>query len=185
MVRRQVMRNLVKFGSVLYLCAVVVTSTGIAATFNLSDGDVTGLINAINSANANNQDDTINLTTGGSYALTAVDNTTDGATGLPIIRTDGGHTLTISSNKTTIMRSAGAPDFRVFLIGGSAVVTMNGLIVSNESSQQSQILATGLAPPNDAEAAILVTLSPGNYTTILSGVNNSTGNALAEVYGLN
>jgi len=175
------MRNLVKFGSVLYLCAVVVTSTGIAATFNLSDGDVTGLINAINSANANNRDDTINLTTGGSYALTAVDNTTD----LPIIRTDGGHTLTVSSNKTTIMRSAGAPDFRVFLIGGSAVVTMNGLIVSNESSQQSQILATGLAPPNDAEAAILVTLSPGNYTTILSGVNNSTGNALAEVYGLN
>ena len=79
MVRRQVMRNLVKFGSVLYLCAVVVTSSGIAATFNLSDGDVTGLINAINSANANNQDDTINLATGGSYALAAVDNTTDGA----------------------------------------------------------------------------------------------------------
>ena len=54
-----------------------------------------------------------------------------------------------------------------------------------KSSQQSQILATGLAPPNDAEAAILVTLSPGNYTTILSGVNNSIGNALVEVYGPN
>jgi hypothetical protein len=54
-----------------------------------------------------------------------------------------------------------------------------------KSSQQSQITATGRAPPADVESAILTTLAPGNYTAILSGVNNTAGNALVEVYGLN
>lgn len=54
-----------------------------------------------------------------------------------------------------------------------------------KSTQQAQIQATGFAPPNDAESAILMTLSPGNYTAILRGVNNTTGNALVEVYALN
>jgi predicted outer membrane repeat protein len=54
-----------------------------------------------------------------------------------------------------------------------------------KTENQAQIQATGLAPPNDAEAAILITLSPGNYTAILSGVGNTTGNALVEVYALN
>jgi hypothetical protein len=54
-----------------------------------------------------------------------------------------------------------------------------------KSTQQTQIQATGLAPPNDAESAIAVTLAPGSYTAIVTGVNNTTGNALVEVYGLN
>lgn len=54
-----------------------------------------------------------------------------------------------------------------------------------KSSQQSQITATGLAPPADVESAILTTLAPGNYTAILSGVNSATGNALIEAYTLN
>jgi hypothetical protein len=54
-----------------------------------------------------------------------------------------------------------------------------------KSTQQAQIQSTGLAPPNDTESAILATLTPGNYTAILSGTNNMTGNALVEVYALN
>jgi hypothetical protein len=54
-----------------------------------------------------------------------------------------------------------------------------------KTTQQTQIQATGLAPPSDLEAAILGMLSPGNYTAILSGTNNMTGNALVEVYALN
>ena len=54
-----------------------------------------------------------------------------------------------------------------------------------KSTQQAQIQSTGLAPPNDTESAILATLTPGNYTAILSGTNNVTGNALVEVYALN
>jgi len=51
-----------------------------------------------------------------------------------------------------------------------------------KDTQQAAIQATGLAPPNDAESAILRTLSPGNYTASLSGKNNTTGIGLMEVY---
>src|SRR5207244_9124955 len=48
--------------------------------------------------------------------------------------------------------------------------------------QQTQIQATGLAPTNDFEAAILVALSPGAYTAFLQGKAMTTGIGLAEVY---
>ena len=54
-----------------------------------------------------------------------------------------------------------------------------------KSTQHTQIQATGLAPPDDAESAIATTLAPASYTAIVTGVNNTTGNALVEVYGLN
>jgi hypothetical protein len=44
---------------------------------------------------------------------------------------------------------------------------------------------TEIPPPNNLESAILIALAPGNYTAILSGVNNATGNALIEVYAVN
>ncbi len=53
-----------------------------------------------------------------------------------------------------------------------------------KATQQAEIQATGNAPPNDLESAIVRTLAPGNYTAILTGVNNTTGNALLEVYAL-
>ena len=61
------------------------------------------------------------------------------------------------------------------------------LITSNDDwkeSQQSQIEATGLAPTDDHESAILKTLSPDNYTAIVRGKNDTTGIALVEVYDL-
>jgi hypothetical protein len=65
----------------------------------------------------------------------------------------------------------------------------NGMrMMSNDdwkSTQRAQIEATGLAPPNDAESAIAITLAPGGYTAIVTGVNNTIGNAVVEVYGLN
>jgi CSLREA domain-containing protein len=63
----------------------------------------------------------------------------------------------------------------------------NPLMTNNnwKDTQQAQIQASGYAPPHDAESAILTTLAPGNYTAILSGVGNTTGNALVEVYSLN
>jgi hypothetical protein len=53
-----------------------------------------------------------------------------------------------------------------------------------KDSQQSAIQATGLAPSDDRESALLVDLSAGNYTAIVSGVNNTTGVALIEAYQL-
>ena len=66
---------------------------------------------------------------------------------------------------------------------------INGnLIRSNDnwrSTQQAEIIATGLQPSNDAESAIVAILAPSNYTTIVRGVNSTTGVALVEVYRLN
>src|SRR5205823_629523 len=46
------------------------------------------------------------------------------------------------------------------------------------------IVGAGLAPTNTLESAICATLAPGQYTTLLSGVNNGTGVGLVEVYDL-
>ena len=53
-----------------------------------------------------------------------------------------------------------------------------------KDTQQAAIQATGLAPPNDLESAILFTLQPGNYTAVLAGNNGTTGVGLVEVYDL-
>ena len=47
---------------------------------------------------------------------------------------------------------------------------------------RAQIQASGRAPTDDRESAILMTLAPGNYTAIVRGVNGTTGIALAEIY---
>src|SRR5438270_13640643 len=48
--------------------------------------------------------------------------------------------------------------------------------------QQAQIRATGFAPPNNLDAAILITLSLGAYTVFLQGKVMATGIGLAEAY---
>ena len=60
----------------------------------------------------------------------------------------------------------------------------NWKIRSDGMSQQAQVEATGLAPTNNFEWAIVTTLNPGAYTAILKGKNNFTGIGLIEVYDL-
>jgi hypothetical protein len=58
---------------------------------------------------------------------------------------------------------------------------LGGIITSN---QVSDIQNSGHAPTVASESAIIANLQPGNYTAIVSGVNNTTGVALVEVYDL-
>jgi hypothetical protein len=64
----------------------------------------------------------------------------------------------------------------------------NGNVIANndnwKDSQQTDIAATGKAPSNDQESAILALLAPGNYTAIVAGKNRTTGVALIEFYSL-
>lgn len=48
----------------------------------------------------------------------------------------------------------------------------------------SEITATTIPPSNAKEAAILVRLEPGNYTTVVDGADGGTGIALVEVFEL-
>ena len=56
---------------------------------------------------------------------------------------------------------------------------VGGIIMGDQSAD---IGASGLAPGNDAESAIITNLSPGNYTAIVRGVSNSVGTAVVDAY---
>ena len=92
-----------------------------AATFNVADGDVSGLIQAINAAKSNPGPDTVNLAQGGTYTLTYIagPDSFHGPTGLPIVQgfsETQRESLTINGNGSTIQRSdaPGIPEFRIF-----------------------------------------------------------------------
>jgi len=58
-------------------------------------------------------------------------------------------------------------------------------IASNDNwndTQDSAVAATGIAPSDLRESAIVRSLAPGNYTAIVRGKNNTTGVALVEAY---
>lgn len=60
-------------------------------------------------------------------------------------------------------------------------------LASNDNwrtDQQAEIIATTIPPSLDAEAAIVATLQPGNFTAVVRGANNTVGVGLVEVYSL-
>ncbi len=62
------------------------------------------------------------------------------------------------------------------------------IIATNHSWQETQkaaIEASGLAPQNDVEAAIRITLQPGTYTAVMSSETGANGVGLVELYDLN
>jgi|SRR5882724_10773014 len=62
-----------------------------------------------------------------------------------------------------------------------ATTIIGGIITAN---QVRDIQASGYAPGNGFESAIIADLAPGNYTAIVRGVNDMTGVGLVEVYDL-
>ncbi|MFN2477248.1 MAG: putative Ig domain-containing protein [Chthoniobacterales bacterium] len=114
----------------------------------------------------------------------------------------GGFILTGSDPKQIIIRAIGPslgsagvsgtladPNLSVYdrngvLIGKNddwRTTIMGGVITSN---QRAAIEASGLAPKQDVESAVLATLSPGAYTAVVSGFAQGTGIGLVEVYDL-
>jgi hypothetical protein len=65
---------------------------------------------------------------------------------------------------------------------------INGAIIATNDNwrdtQESEIEATGLAPTDDRESAIVATITPSNYTAIVRGNNDTTGVGLVEVYNI-
>lgn len=64
----------------------------------------------------------------------------------------------------------------------------NGAIVMEndnwQTNQKTELEQTGLQPGHDLEAALVVTLPPGQYTAQVRGQNESTGTGVVEVYFL-
>jgi hypothetical protein len=63
--------------------------------------------------------------------------------------------------------------------GSGSVIATND---NWRSDQEAEITATGIAPTNDLESAIVQQVTPGQYTAIVRGANDAAGVALVEVY---
>jgi glucose/arabinose dehydrogenase len=105
----------------------------------------------------------------------------------------GGLIIGGNGNQRVIVRGIG-PSLAAKGVAGALqnptleLVNANGATIgSNDnwrSDQQAEISASGLAPSDDAEAAIIRTLAPGGYTAIVRGAGNTSGVGLVEVYRL-
>ncbi|MGI8957121.1 MAG: hypothetical protein ACR2II_09445 [Chthoniobacterales bacterium] len=98
-----------------------------------------------------------------------------------------------TGNATVLVRGLG-PSFNGVLPDALQNPTLvladssGNVIGSNDNwkeTQETQIAATGLAPSDDLESAILATLAPGSYVVIERGKNATTGTGLNEIYDLN
>ena len=66
--------------------------------------------------------------------------------------------------------------------GETALKTNNDW--KEEPVNRAKVEAAGLAPKYDRESAIVLTLDPGEYTAILSGVGGGAGNAIVAVWAV-
>jgi hypothetical protein len=80
---------------------------------------------------------------------------------------------TLELHDSTGALIASNDNWRTTIIGG--IIT---------TKQVRDITASGLAPTDGRESAIIAELPAGNYTVIVRGVNNTIGVALVEVYDL-
>jgi len=101
----------------------------------------------------------------------------------------GGFIVAGDDPKTVILRAIG-PSLPLGGVLADPVLELHnpdGSVVVNDNwkeSQEAEIAASGLAPTDDQEAAIIATLSPGLYTAIVKGKDDGTGVGLVEVYDL-
>jgi hypothetical protein len=87
----------------------------------------------------------------------------------------------MSSGGNPVPGRLGNPTLELHASDGTVMISNDDW---KDSPEGPEIESSGFAPSDDREAAILRTLSPGAYTGVLAGKDNSTGIALIEIYDL-
>jgi hypothetical protein len=177
-----------------------IQSTGLAAPNDLESailqtlepGNYTAVLSGKNGTTGVGLVEVYDTNPGGSAELTNVSTRGFVGTGNDVLIagfvTDGGNGST-----QVVVRGLGPtlaqPQFGVSGALADPWVTLvdsNGNVVYTnnnwKNTQQAAIQATGKAPPNELESALIVTVAPGNYTAILSGIDFGTGIGLLEIY---
>ena len=107
----------------------------------------------------------------------------------------GGFVIQGSGPQTVVVRARG-PSLLPFGLTDALLNPMIQLIRSSDQAQiavndnwqsaanAADIQASGFAPPEALESAILITLPPGAYSVILTGAGGATGIAILEVFAL-
>jgi uncharacterized repeat protein (TIGR01451 family) len=105
----------------------------------------------------------------------------------------GGFVIGGSTSKTVVIRARG-PSLVPFGITNALANPTLQLVRSSDqatlatnddwgsATNAPALTASGFAPSNDLEAAILISLPPGAYTAIVSGVGGGTGVGIVEVF---
>ena len=105
-----------------------------------------------------------------------------------------GFTLGGDTNNSRVVARGIGPSLTAFGVANALadptleVRDSNGdLLLSNNNwqddpAQAAELTAAGLAPTNNLESAIAVTLPPGAYTALLAGQNRGIGVGLVEIY---
>jgi len=105
----------------------------------------------------------------------------------------GGFVIQGNGPETVVIRAIGPSLVNFGITGALANPTMSLVRMSDQAtiainddwgsaSNAAQISSSGFAPSNPLESAILITLQPGAYTAVVSGVGGGTGVGLVEVY---
>ncbi len=106
----------------------------------------------------------------------------------------GGFIIKGSQPKQLLLRATG-PSLAAGGVSGALadpaleLYNSSGAIIAQNDNwqaggQAAAISATGVAPSNPAEAALIATLAPGSYTAMVRGVGGTQGVALVEGYEL-
>jgi hypothetical protein len=107
----------------------------------------------------------------------------------------GGFIIQGESPQTVVVRARG-PSLAALGVTGTLADPMLQLVRSSDNAtvatndnwiaaaNATDIQASGFAPSDAHEAAILITLQPGAYTAIVSGVGGTTGVGLVEVFAV-
>lgn len=105
-----------------------------------------------------------------------------------------GFVITGETSRKVLVRVLG-PSLRQFGVGDAVADPMIQVIPGGDSvpiaandnwrdGDAAAVTATGLAPYDPLDCALILDLAPGSYTALISGRNGGTGIALAEVYDL-
>jgi hypothetical protein len=107
--------------------------------------------------------------------------------------TIGGFVITGSASQTVVVTGKG-PSLAAYGIANTLADPTLTLVRSSDQtvvatndnwasgSNVAALQASGFAPSNSLESAIYISLAPGAYTAILSGVNGGIGTGIVEVY---
>src|SRR5215813_966152 len=158
--------------------AATITVTTTTPDINAGDGQcslIEAIVNANNDAatyadcTAGSGADTIVLPASSTHMLTAVNNATYGATGLPVVSSE----ITIEGNNSTIRRDSGAPNFRIVAVNATGNLTLKDTTVSGGK-------ASGGPPDNqgggifnyEGTVTLLNSTLSGNAADFGGGVSN-------------
>jgi hypothetical protein len=142
---------------------------------NYTAASVSDLIADLKAANRHGGSNTITLAANTPFTLTAVDNTVDGATGLPVIK--NGDNLTILGNGDTIERSSasGTPAFRLLDVASGGALTLQNLTLQNGLAFGSGTAAQGGAIYNQGTLVLNGATVQGNVAQGSDGAPGKKG----------